>query len=82
VTVAAAYLAQAQALGTAAVVTFYTGHISADFAWNTFLASVTSAGGRWLTPGRYRALILVVGIFMGYLGLTFLRAAWVPGSGL
>jgi threonine/homoserine/homoserine lactone efflux protein len=75
-TVAAAYLAQARALGEAAVTAFFTGHISADFVWNTALASATGAGKHWLTAGRYRALILVVGGFMAYLGVVFLREAW------
>jgi len=76
VTVAAGYLAQAQALGQAAVGAFYIGHISADFAWNTTVAAATSAGRRWLTGGRYRILIAVMGTFMGYLGIRFLLTAF------
>lgn len=81
VTVAAAYLAQVQAFGRAAVVAFYLGHISADFTWNTALAAATGAGRRWLTGGRYRALIAVVGAFMGYLGIRFLLAALLGPGG-
>jgi len=76
VTVAAGYLAQAQALGLAGVGAFYIGHISADFAWNTTVAAATSAGRRWLTGGRYRLLIAVMGAFMGYLGIRFLLTAF------
>jgi threonine/homoserine/homoserine lactone efflux protein len=72
-TIAAAYLAQARALGALAVTAFYLGHISADFAWNTALATATTAGRRWLTDGRYQALILFTGGFMLYLGVVFLR---------
>ncbi|MCZ6529818.1 MAG: LysE family transporter [Chloroflexi bacterium] len=75
VTVAAGYLAQAQAIGIATLAAFYFGHISADFAWDTFLSASASAGRRILTDRRYRALILVTGGFMIYLGVVFLVSA-------
>lgn len=72
VTVAAGYLSQAQSLGLWGPITFYFGHISADYFWDTFLASAVSWGGRWLTNRRYQILIVITGIFMIYLGITFL----------
>lgn len=78
VTVAAGYLAQAQAISAAAIAAFYLGHISADFAWDTLLAVTTSAGRRWLTDQRYRILILLTGGFMLYLGVWFLTST-TPG---
>jgi threonine/homoserine/homoserine lactone efflux protein len=73
-TVAAGYLAEAQALGPASVAAFYLGHILADFIWDTGLAAATAAGSnRWMTPRRYQALILASGAFMLYLGLSFIR---------
>ena len=71
VTVAAGYLAQAQAISVAAVGAFYVGHISADFAWDTALATATGAGQRWLSQRAYRALILITGGFMIYLGVVY-----------
>lgn len=75
VTVAAGYLAQAQALGFATVAAFYTGHISADFAWDSFLSVTASAGTRILTNRRYQALIVLTGGFMIYLGAVFILTA-------
>jgi threonine/homoserine/homoserine lactone efflux protein len=75
VTVAAGYLAQAGELGPSAVVAFYLGHISADFGWDTTLSVATNAGSRWLTDNRYRALIVLTGGFMIYLGLIFLKSS-------
>lgn len=72
VTVAAGYLAQAQALGVIGPLVFYLGHISADFFWDSFLSSAVSWGGRWLTDRRYQALIVVTGCFMLYLGVRFI----------
>jgi threonine/homoserine/homoserine lactone efflux protein len=75
VTVAAGYLAQAQAISAAAVGSFYLGHISADFAWDTTLAIASSTGRRWLTNRQYQILILLTGGFMLYLGALFLTNA-------
>jgi len=75
VTVAAGFLAQAQAIGVATLAAFYLGHISADFAWDTFLSASASAGRRILTDRRYRALILVTGGFMIYFGVVFIASA-------
>ena len=71
-TVAAGYLAQARALGLSAVLVFYTGHICADYAWDTMLSVVVGGGRRWMTDGIYRALLLVCGVFFLYLGWGFL----------
>jgi threonine/homoserine/homoserine lactone efflux protein len=76
VTVAAGYLSQAQAQGGLAVLGFYLGHISADFAWDSGLAYAAHAGARWLTDRRYRLLILLTGLFMIYLAALFLRSAF------
>lgn len=76
VTVAPGYLSQAQALGAGALAAFFLGHISTDFAWNTFLAGATSAGRRLLTDRIYQGLIIVTGGFMLYFGVVFIRSAF------
>lgn len=72
VTVAAGYLSQARALGLAALIAFYLGHISADFAWDTTLSTIIAGGKRWINDRIYRGLILVAGGFLIYLGFAFL----------
>jgi threonine/homoserine/homoserine lactone efflux protein len=72
VTVAAGYLAQAQAVSLPAVLAFYAGHISADYAWDTVLSAVIGGGRRWMTDGVYRALLFACGAFFLYLGWVFL----------
>jgi threonine/homoserine/homoserine lactone efflux protein len=72
VTVAAGYLSQARALGIAAVIAFYLGHITADYTWDTVLSAVVGGGRRWLTDHLYRALIVLAGAFLVYLGFVFL----------
>jgi threonine/homoserine/homoserine lactone efflux protein len=75
VTAAAGYLAQARALGLGAVAAFYLGHISADYGWNTVLSTVVGGGRRWITDGVFRAINGACGLFLVYLGFTFLVKA-------
>lgn len=72
VTVAAGYLAQARELGLASVAAFYLGHIGADFGWNTALSAVFGSGRRWMSAGVYRCILGLCGLFLAYLGATFL----------
>jgi threonine/homoserine/homoserine lactone efflux protein len=76
VTVAAGYLAQAQAFGPAGPAVFYVAHASTDYAWDTLLSTAAGAGRRWLTDRLYQAIILVTGGAMAYFGLLFLRSGW------
>jgi threonine/homoserine/homoserine lactone efflux protein len=60
--------------GLVALSAFYLGHIAADYAWNTFLASVVGSGRRWLSDHVYRGLLVVCGLFLIYTGLQFVWA--------
>ena len=74
VTVGAGYLSGylSKADGLAAVVAFYLGHISADYAWDTVLSAVVGGGRRWMTDAVYRILLLACGVFFIYLGGSYL----------
>jgi threonine/homoserine/homoserine lactone efflux protein len=72
-TVVPGYLSEVHAYEVVAIGAFYFGHISADFAWDTLLSTATAWGKKWLTPTRYRLLILITGGFLIYLGITFLQ---------
>jgi threonine/homoserine/homoserine lactone efflux protein len=72
------YVLMTRQQGLAALVTFFLGHVLADYAWNTLLASVAGSGRRWLSDRLYQALLLACGLFLVYTGLRFL---WT-GAGL
>ncbi len=72
VTIAAGYLVQAQALGIAAILAFFLGHVSADFLWDTFLSSVIGRGRRWFSQWMYNGLMVICGAYLIYLGWVFL----------
>ncbi len=77
VSVPTAYLAQASALGLLPLAAFYVGHISADFLWNTFLATAISNGSRWFNDRFYAWILGACSLFFVYLGLSFLARAWL-----
>ena len=71
-TVAAAYLLEAKAIGWIIVAGFYFGHISADFVWNLLLSTVIGSGKKFLTNKVYAALISLCAGFLIYLAFKFL----------
>ena len=60
--------------GWVALAAFYVGHVLADYAWLTVLASAIGSGRRWLTDRLYQVLLLVCGLFLIYTGVRFLWA--------
>ncbi len=72
ITVASIYLLDAKAIGMAAVVAFYLGHISVDYLWNTLLSTVVGSGGKLFSNRVYNILMAVCGSYLIYLGVQFL----------
>jgi threonine/homoserine/homoserine lactone efflux protein len=68
------YVLATQREGLVALAAFYLGHIAADYAWNTFLASVVGSGRRWLSDRIYQGLLVACGLFLIYTGLRFVWA--------
>ena len=72
ITVAAGYLAEAQALGIASIATFFLGHISADYVWDTLLSTIIGSGKNWINDSVYKGIIIFCGLFFIYLGGMFM----------
>jgi threonine/homoserine/homoserine lactone efflux protein len=77
-TVASAYLAQAREISLILVAAFYLGHISADYTWNTILSTVIGKGSRWMTQTVYQVIMSLCGLFLIYLGCSFLLKGLLP----
>jgi len=75
-TIGLSLLTKAYALGAAALVAFYVGHILGDLTWYSAVSGVIAAGRRWITPRRYRAMVVVMACFLLAL------AAWFVVSGV
>lgn len=75
-TVAAAYILQAKAIGMMPVMAFFFGHVSADFLWNTTLSTVIAGGRRVLTDAVYNIIMGACGLFLVFLGAQFFLYGW------
>lgn len=76
-TVGAAYLLLAVRHGPLGIAAFYVGHFLADFGWLVVVGSAVTAGRKLLTPGLYKGILAVCGVFLLLLGAYFL----VSGAG-
>ena len=70
-TVGAGFTVTALASGVAGIGAFYLGHISAGFAWYSFVAGIVATGRRFMTDPVYRGLLVACAIFLIALGAFF-----------
>lgn len=66
------YLTRSMERGTAGVISFYFGHISADAAWYLTVAFLVATGRRFLPDRFYRAVVVGCALFLVILGGRFL----------
>lgn len=71
-TIGAGYVALSRNHGLPGVLSFFSGHILADFLWFSLIAAVMASGKRWLTDELYRWIVLGLGLFMAAFSLYFL----------
>jgi threonine/homoserine/homoserine lactone efflux protein len=70
---------QARELGNLGYLTFFCGHILADFTWYSLVSGVLSRGRRLGSPRIFRAILLACGAALVVLGLQFIvRQAFSP----
>lgn len=75
-TIGLGLLTKAYAIGVAALVAFYVGHIIGDLTWYSAVSGGIAAGRRWISARGYRVMIVVAAAFL------FAMAAWFLSSGL
>jgi threonine/homoserine/homoserine lactone efflux protein len=68
------YVLTTRQQGLIALAAFYLGHIAADYAWDTLLASVVASSRSWLSDRVYQGLLLVCSLFLVWTGMRFLWA--------
>ncbi|GAB4353200.1 MAG: LysE family transporter [Candidatus Abyssubacteria bacterium] len=61
----------AQKAGEIGIISFYAGHISADFLWFGVVGLVASSGTRMFEGKLYRGVLQACGIFLFVFGLVF-----------
>jgi threonine/homoserine/homoserine lactone efflux protein len=72
VTIGMGFVTQSLQLGIAGLLSFYFGHIMADFVWYSFVSFSVSAGRRLCPPMVYRILFVLCGVILIGLGTGFL----------
>jgi len=53
---------------------FYVGHILSDYSWFSLVSLAVASGRRVLTPGVYRGLIVVCGMFLWVMAVLFIAS--------
>ncbi|HZK18439.1 MAG TPA: LysE family transporter [Clostridia bacterium] len=70
-TIGLGYITLSLKQGTAGVASFFGGHIMADLIWYSLISAAVVGGGRMLNVKVFRAVILVCGVFLVFLGGSF-----------
>ena len=74
-TIGLRYLIWARNLGIVGIASFYTGHIISDFLWYGLVSFGIGSGRHLISPGIYRALMLICGLFVLCLAVYFIFSA-------
>ncbi len=75
-TIGLAYIFMSMKFGIPGIVSFFTGHILADFAWYTFVSSSVSYGKKFFSDRIYRGIIGVCGAFLLVFSVYFFKAGF------
>ena len=70
-TVGATYVVLALEFGVLGLAIFFLGHIMSDLSWNSLLAFAVSSGRRIISDRVYRGVLIVCGVFLVFMGVTF-----------
>jgi len=71
-TVGLSSMTLSQSAGPLGIPVFFLGHESADLIWYTAVSLGTAGGKRWLTDPIYKAIIIVLGLFMAGFSVYFI----------
>jgi len=71
-TIGLGYITVAYNQGIGALITFYLGHISADFLWYALVSLGITSGKKFISDKVYRGILLVCGFFLIGLAVYFI----------
>jgi threonine/homoserine/homoserine lactone efflux protein len=71
-TIGANFTGISQGYGTPGLIAFYFGHILADFSWLMLIGTMLVKGKKFLTDKIYRAIILLLSIFLAAAAVYFI----------
>ncbi len=71
-TIGLGYITMSLKYGLAGIISFFIGHILADLGWYSMVSAGVVSGKRFLTQGVYRIIIIICGVFLLFLGVSFI----------
>jgi len=71
-TIGLSYLTLAMKNGPMGIAAFYSGHISADLLWYSFISGLVVGGRRFINQKIYNFILLICGLFLIGLGIYFI----------
>jgi len=78
-TVGLSYITMAIKSGSIGLISFFTGHVSADLAWYSLVSLGVAGGRRFLNQKVYNAVLFVCGLFLLAVGLHFIYTGLITG---
>lgn len=63
------------AFGAIGGITYFVGHILADFAWYTFISAIVASGKKIVTDKVYRIILIISAVIFCYFGGKFIFLA-------
>jgi len=72
-TVGLGYITLSLHNGFTGLVSFFTGHVLADFTWYSLVAAAVAGGRKFLSDSIYKSILIICGIFLVGLGGYFLH---------
>ncbi|ACV61276.1 Lysine exporter protein (LYSE/YGGA) [Desulfofarcimen acetoxidans DSM 771] len=77
-TLGLSYITLALENGTAGLLSFFSGHILADFIWYALVAAAVAGSRNFIKPAIYRVIVLICAVFLVVLGGYFIHSGiWV-----
>ena len=73
-TIGLGYMLMAMGYGTVGILSFFVGHIMADFLWYSLVSYGVSRGKKFFTDKLYRGIIRFCGFFLILFGFWFLSS--------
>ena len=75
-TIGLSYLTLAMKNGPMGIAAFYSGHISADLLWYSFISGLVVGGRRFINQKIYNFILLICGLFLIGLGIYFIYSGF------
>jgi len=75
-TIGMGYVMFARGLGLAGIIAFFTGHISSDLVWYSFVSYGIAMGGKYVSTRLIKVVLFICSLFLLLFGLFFITRGY------